>query len=122
MGFFIHKRHSIARPHGRAMGCVVRIFHKIDGVIRALYCIYVYICVCACVYCIYHCYICYIYICLYIYNLTINTFYMKTEWLLMICTEEFIIKQEENALILVRDVSPCMFIYIYIYIYIYNFS
>ena len=46
MGFFIHKRHSIARPHGRAMGCVVRIFHKIDGVIRALYCIYVYICVC----------------------------------------------------------------------------
>ena len=36
---------------------------------------------------------------------------MKTEWLLMICTEEFIIKQEENVLILVRYVSPCMYIY-----------
>ena len=48
---------------------------------------------------------------MYIYDLTMNIYYMKTEWLLMIYTEEFLIKQEGNVLILVRYVSLCMDIY-----------
>ena len=109
MGFFNHKRHSIARPHGRAMECVVRIFDKIDGVIRALYCIYVYIYVCVRV-CVLHISVLdLLHLHMFIYILTMNIFYMKTEWLLMIYTVEFLIKQEENVFILVPCVFPCIY-------------
>ena len=108
MEFFNHKRHSIARPHGWAMGCVVKIFDKIDNVITALYCIYLYVCVRVCVLHISVLNLLHLHM---FYNLTINIFYMKTEWLFMIYTEEFLIKQEENVLILVCYVSPCMYIY-----------
>ena len=41
---YIHTRHSIARPHGRVVGCVfVRIWVKIDRVIKAPhYCMWFY--------------------------------------------------------------------------------
>ena len=76
-------------------------------------CIYIYVCMCTRV-CVLHISVLdllHLHMFMYIYDLTMNIYYMKTEWLLMIYTEEFIIKQEGNVLILVRYVSPCMDIY-----------